>query len=43
MNKIQKVEMKFNLINFISTFISCLLKDYMYLRAQNKNKLIQDL
>ena len=29
--------------NFISTFISCLLKDYMYLRAQNKNKLIQNL
>ncbi len=29
--------------NFISTFISCLLKDYMYLQAQNKNKLIQDL
>lgn len=29
--------------NFISAFISSLLKDYMYLRAQNKNKLIQDL
>ena len=28
---------------FQTNFISTLLKDYMYLRAQNKNKLIQDL